>query len=180
MSVHLALLRGVNVGGNNLLPMRALKAIFERAGGRDVETHIQSGNVIFAAESAPEAVAARAGAAIERDFGFKPAILCRSAARLQAILAGNPFASGGDAAAKLYVMCLAKAPSAERLAALDPLRSAPDAFAVRGAEVYLSLANGAGRTLLTNAWFNKALDTVSTMRNWRVMTRLAALAAARG
>ena len=65
------------------------------------------------------------------------------------------------------------------VAALDPVRSAPDAFAVRGAEVYLALANGAGGTKLTNEWFDKALDTVSTMRNWRVMTRLAELAAAR-
>jgi uncharacterized protein (DUF1697 family) len=59
---------------------------------------------------------------------------------------------------------------------LDPERSAPDQFVVRGAEIYLRLPNGMARTKLTNAYFDRALDTVSTTRNWRTTSRLLEMA----
>ncbi|HUH11498.1 MAG TPA: DUF1697 domain-containing protein, partial [Longimicrobiales bacterium] len=77
--VHIALLRGINVGGRHRLPMAALTALFEEAGCAAVRTYIQSGNVVF---GAPDVVAAAlpgvVGAAIERDLGFRPALVMRT------------------------------------------------------------------------------------------------------
>ena len=151
---HVALLRGINVGGAHKLPMAALKAIFEAAGAARVETLIQSGNVVFEApEDAAAAIGAEVGAAISRDFGFRAPLVVRTASQWRALIAGNPFLARGEDPKLLHALCLSAAPSAGRLAKLDPARSPPDSFAARGETIYLHLPNGVARTKLTNAWF---------------------------
>lgn len=168
---YVALLRGINVGGKNKLPMKDLAAMFRKAGCTDVETFIQSGNVLF---NAPAKVAKQITsvipAEIEKRFGHRPPFVMRTAAQLSAAIAGNPFAQLDEDL--LYVMFLARTPDAERVGGLDAARSAPDEFAVRGAEIYLVLRTGAAKTKLTNAYFDKALATVSTVRNWRTVTAI--------
>jgi uncharacterized protein (DUF1697 family) len=176
---HVALLRGVNVGGANKLAMSELKAIFENSGCSEVETIIQSGNVVFAA---PQAVvrelAAIVGAQTRERFGLETPVILRSAGEMQAILENNPFLRSGVDPAQLHVMCLAAPPEGELVAALDPLRSPPDEFLVRNKDIYLRLPNGVARSKLTNAYYDKALRTIGTTRNWRTMTRLCAAARA--
>lgn len=174
--IHVALLRGINVGGKNLLPMKELSALFTDAGASDVRTYIQSGNVVYAASAAvarklPTLVAA----AIEARFGFAAPIQSRSAAELRELVAGNPLLGAHDPAA-LHVMFLAHAPTAKQIAGLDPERSPGDTFVVRGREIYVACPNGVARTKLTNAWFDTKLATVSTGRNWRTTTKLLELA----
>jgi uncharacterized protein (DUF1697 family) len=173
---HIALLRGLNVGGKNKLPMKDLAALFASAGCHEVQTYIQSGNVVFGASAAlAKKLPALVSAAISKAHGFQAPVVLRTAEELRAAARGNPFLKTGAALDTLHVAFLADAPTAAAISALDPKRSAGDDFAVRGREVYLRLPNGVARTKLTNAYFDKTLGTVSTLRNWRTLLELIAL-----
>lgn len=172
----IALLRGINVGGKHKLPMKELAAIFETAGARDVRTYIQSGNVVYAvAASKGKGLAARVEAAIEEAFGFEAPVVTRTAAELEAIVEANPFVAEGADESKLHVGFLADRPKAAARAALDPDRSPPDRFELVRRELYLHCPNGVARTKLTNAWFDRTLDTITTVRNWKTTLRLLAM-----
>lgn len=170
---HVALLRGINVGGKNMLPMKDLAAIFEYAGCREVRTYIQSGNVVF---SAPGAVVKKlpgvVSEAIAKKFGHKVPVILRSHAQLAAVIRENPFLPTGAAEKLLYIAFLADTPGAEAVKKLDPERSPPDRFAVIGQEVHMHLLTGAAKTKLTNAWMDSKLATISTARNWATVVKL--------
>lgn len=175
---HVALLRGINVGGNNKLPMAELVKLVEAAGGRDVSTYIQSGNAIFQASAAvAKRMPAALAAAIAKHHRLAIPVVTRTGAELAAILAANPFVHAGVLPEKLHVMFLAATPTPKAIATLDPARSPPDEFVVHGAHVYVHFANGSGRTKLTNAYIDGKLATTSTMRNWNTVRALAELAA---
>ena len=172
----MALLRGINVGGRNKLPMSALTEVFERAGCEDVRTYIQSGNVIFRApRELARQIPAVVAEAIRERVGVAVPVVVRSGAQLRSIVAGNPLADDGDLS-KVHVVFLADRPSRRLLASLDPDRSPPDRFVAKGSEVYLECPNGIARTRLTNAYFDAKLATVSTVRNWNTVTKLLQLA----
>jgi uncharacterized protein (DUF1697 family) len=178
MSVsYVALLRGINVGGKNKLPMKDLTAMFVEAGCRGVRTYIQSGNVIFEAAAG---AAARLPGVIEKriagQFGYRTPVILRTANELREVVAGNPFLKAGAGPEMLHVMFLADRPAAGAITALDPQRSPPDEFIVQGREVYLRLLLGGGKSKLTNAYFDAKLSTVSTVRNWRTVTTLLEMA----
>jgi len=99
-------------------------------------------------------------------------VILRTAQQLREVISNNPFPHVEDA---LYVMFPADLPSPAKIAALDPNRSLPDAFIVRGQEIYLHLPNGMADSKLTSAWFDSKLSTVSTGRNWRTVTKLLAM-----
>jgi uncharacterized protein (DUF1697 family) len=172
---HVALLRGINVGGKNPLPMKELAAMFEAAGGENVQTYIQSGNVIFDASAGASKICDSVSAGIEKRFGYRIPVVLRTAPQMRKIIGGNPFLSAAADGKALHVYFLAHAPAAPAIAALDPARSAPDAFQVLGQEIYLHLPNGMGRSKLTNAYFDAKLATVSTARNWATVLKLAEL-----
>jgi uncharacterized protein (DUF1697 family) len=170
---YLALLRGINVGGKNKLPMNELTGIFAGAGCADVRTYIQSGNVLFKATAKlaaelPDRIAAR----IAEQFGYRTPVVLRTTAELADVVAGNPFLKQGGDKDLLHVLFLSSLPSQELISSLDPGRSPPDAFLVKGREVYLQLPNGVARSKLTNAYFDSKLKTNSTGRNWRTVTTL--------
>ena len=175
--VYIALLRAINVGGTKKLLMAELRAMFEAAGCADVRTYIQSGNVVFRAEPV---LAARIPELIEAEIaetkGFQVPVVTRTAAELDAVVSGNPFLAAGAEPTKLHVGFLAEAPSATRIANLDPDRSPPDAFEVRGREVYLHFPNGTARSKLTVDYFDRTLGTTITIRNWRTVGKLLDLA----
>ncbi len=170
---YLALLRGINLGGKNMVPMRELSKLCEEAGCTNVRTYIQSGNVLFTAtpEVARELPAGLATRILAR-FSLHVPVVIRTAAELRAVHRENPFLAQGADAQTLHVMFLADRPEPGRVAALDPDRSSPDAFIVSGREIYLWLPNGVARSKLTNAYFDAKLDTTSTSRNWRTVTKL--------
>ena len=174
-SKHIALLRGINVGGKNKLPMAKLVALFEKLGCEDVHTYIQSGNVAFAANAAlAKTLPAQVSARLMKDLGLQVPVQLRSARELSKALRAHPFAATVEDSS-LHVMFLADLPTATRLKKLDPDRSPGDRFSVVGREVYLCCPNGIARTKLTNAYFDAALDTVATIRNWRTATKLLAM-----
>jgi uncharacterized protein (DUF1697 family) len=172
---HLALLRGINVGGKNILPMKDLVRIFSDSGCANVRTYIQSGNVIFDAPAGSPAIAESVTAKIEKRFGYRVPIIIRTAPQLLKTIRDNPFLATAPDPKALHVYFLAHPAKAAAIATLDPARSAPDAFQVLGHEIYLHMPNGMGRTKLTNAYFDSKLSTVSTARNWATILKLAEL-----
>jgi uncharacterized protein (DUF1697 family) len=170
---HVALLRGINVSGKNSLPMKELVRIFEEARCTNVRTYIQSGNVIFDAPAGAPKVSAAVTRAIEKQFGYRVPVILRTRDQLQTTIRDNPFLAAGVDQKWLHVYFLADVPSASCCASLDPKRSAPDVFEVRGREIYLHLPNGMGRSKLTNAYFDSKLSTICTARNWATVLKLA-------
>ena len=169
---HVALLRGINVGGKNKLPMRDLAAIFEAAGAKNVRTYIQSGNVVFEATvAAAKAIPERVRKRVTTDFGIDSPVITRSASEFMRIIKAQPFAADDEKA--LHVAFLDRKPAAVAARALDPDRSPGDAFKLIGREIYLSFSSGVAKTRLTNDYFDRVLGTTSTVRNWRTTTRLA-------
>jgi uncharacterized protein (DUF1697 family) len=168
---HLALLRGINVGGKAKLPMKELAAIFAGAGAAEVQTFIQSGNVVFAAAE-PERVVAAVTAEIARIYGYPGRIVLRGAEELREAYAGNPFGKAGAPVEMLHLYFLVDWPDAAAVQGLDAERSPGDSFVVMGREVYLHLPQGMARTRLTNAYFDSKLKTVSTGRNWNTVGKL--------
>ena len=169
---YVALLRGVNVGGRNKLSMAGLRDVCTEAGCAAVQTYIQSGNVVFqAAQDLAERVPEIVTLAIRRRFGFETAVVVRSKEELRQVVASNPFDTSGDPRF-LHVAFLENSPGADAVARLDPERSPPDVFAVRGCNVYLHYPNGVARSKLTNEYLAAQLQTVSTTRNWRTVLAL--------
>ena len=170
---YAALLRGVNVGGKNKLPMADLRDICTAAQPAAVQTYIQSGNVVF--EVAPD-LAGRVPEIVARPirqrFGYEIPVVVRSGDELRQVAASSPFDTSGDPRF-LHVAFLEDMPSAEAVSRLDPERSPPDPFAVRGRNVYLHCPNGVARSRLTNDYLASQLQTTSTMRNWRTVTHTA-------
>ncbi len=168
-----ALLRGINVGGKNKLPMKDLVRAFERAGADDVQHYIQSGNVVFRA-TAPVAgrIPGVVATEIERGFGLRVPVILRRGDELRAAAKANPMLASGADPATLHVVFLEDTPGQRESAALDPRRSPPDSFMLVGREIYLCCPNGMARTRLTNAYFDSTLRTTSTVRNWRTVLKL--------
>jgi uncharacterized protein (DUF1697 family) len=170
---YAALLRGINVGGKNLLPMKDLSRLFAEAGCADVRTYIQSGNVLFRASPAkagklPVVIAK----GIADQFGYRTPVLLRTVEDLGETIRNNPFLQAGAPENWLHVLFLESQPDDGRVAALDLDRSPPDAYLVRGREIFLQCPNGVGNTKLTNAYFDSKLATISTGRNWRTVLKL--------
>jgi len=153
--------------------MKDLTAIFQKAGCEDVKTYIQSGNVIFRAPSQLMAtLGSEVTSRITQQFGIQVPVVLRSREELDSAIRNNPFAKTTPDENFLYVMFLADEPDTDGISKLDPQRSPPDEFIVRSREIYLHLPNGAGRSKLTNSWFDSRLKTVSTSRNWRTVLKL--------
>ncbi len=170
---YLALLRGINVGGKNKLPMKDLAELFVAAGCSNVRTFIQSGNVIFhSTSSVARELANLITRRIEERAGYRIPVVLRTAQELGEAIRGNPFIAAGVPEKTLHVYFLASLPSVRDVSALDPDRSLPDTFVVRGREIYVQLPNGMARTKLTNAYFDSRLSTTSTARNWNTVLQL--------
>lgn len=170
METYVALLRGVNVGGKNKLPMADLVRICREAGCQDVKTYIQSGNVVCRSEAPERELATRIAAGIEAQAGLRVPVVVRTRAELAAV-SSHPLEAEPD-----LVMFLADAPGPEALARLDPARSPGDTYLVRGREVFLRCGRGLADTRLTNDYFDRTLRTTSTGRNWRTVQKLLELA----
>ena len=176
-SRFVALLRGINVGGKNRLPMKELVGLVEGLGAAEVSSYIQSGNVVFsasatAARDLPEALAA----AIHERYGYTVPVVLRRAKELRAVVEGNPFLAEGAEPKTCHVAFLARTPTKAAAAALDPDRSPGDRFVLRGKDLFLHFPSGVAKSKLTNAYLDRTLGTVSTVRNWRTVGELLARA----
>ena len=172
MAKYVALLRGVNVGGARKLPMAELRTLLESIDLEDVQTYIQSGNVVFTAKK--KVTPKRLEAAIAEQFGIEPAVVLRTPEDLRSVVEHNPFPKADTG--QLHVGFMASEPPKKSVAGLDGGPFAPDEFVVRGTELYLHLPNGMGRTKLP-PYLDRRLKVPTTYRNWRTITKLIELAA---
>lgn len=179
-TTHVALLRGINVGGHRKVPMAELRSAVEALGHQQVSSYVQSGNLVFASDGDRDqpTLASQLEQAVLDRFGFEVSVMVRTESEWAAVAARHPFAGDEDDAAKLHVLFLATPPDAEAVARLDPERFAPDRFVLDGRELYLHYPNGAGRSKLTLVAVERALGAAATGRNWRTVAKLLELARA--
>lgn len=167
------LLRGINVGGRNRLKMADLRAAVESLGHTEVETYLQSGNVVFAVGDVHDRLGDEIAERLRDRCEVDVRVLIRTGDEMAAIVAANPY--DRDDPTKVVVTFL---PTDAVAPDLDLDAFAPEHLTVNGREVYLDLPNGQGRSRLTAA-LAKLDDGVSTSRNWRTVLALAEMSAPR-
>jgi uncharacterized protein (DUF1697 family) len=177
MTSYVALLRGINVGGKNSLPMQDLRNILAALACEDVRTYIQSGNAVFRSNDDRALLSSRIEAEVNDKFGFTPTVLLLSVDDYQSILSANPFPDAVDNPKSLHVSFLSENPAEPNLTALDALKSSKENYALLENAFYLYAPDGIGRSKLA-AQLEKCLGVPTTGRNWRTATKLAELAAA--
>ncbi len=177
MTVVISMLRGVNVGGHNQIKMEALRDLYGTLGLRDVQTHVQSGNVVFRTDAKNIApLARRIEDAIERKFGFRPSVILRTPSDLRDVIARNPFAKRqGIDASKLLVTFLSTTPSSEVRDEVLRVKTSGEEVRADGREVYIYFPDGMGRSKVWPA-IEKALKKSGTGRNWNTVTKLLEIA----
>ena len=181
MTIYIALLRGINVGGKNMIKMAELKKMFETMGLCRVQTYIQSGNVLFESNEEEEPLRQRIEDQIEAVFGFSLTVMLRTAEALNRIVADCPFSeqaiSEAEASAvgeSLFVSLLLEEPSREGIERLNKYKSENEEYRMEGREVYLLFHHSIRNSKLVNNL--QKLDVPSTIRNWKTMNKLVALA----
>ena len=174
MPAYVALLRGINIGPNKRIKMDALRKSFETLGFEQVQTYIQSGNVVFkAGKSSPASLGKKIEGRIVQDFGFSASVIVRSSDELGQALAANPFLKQrGVDLEKLHVTFLSEPPAASAIKKLAEYTIAPDQSRCIGSNIYLHLPNGFSKSSLFRVPWEKALAVVTTTRNWRTVNAL--------
>ena len=177
MTTYVALLRGINVGGKNSLPMQDLRDILAALACEDVNTYIQSGNAVFRCDDDRTLLSSNIETAVEEKFGFTPKVLLLTIDDYRSILSANPFPDAVDNPKSLHVSFLAEESSAPDLDALQALKSPTENYQLFANAFYLHAPDGIGRSKLA-AKVDKCLGVPTTGRNWRTASKLAELAAA--
>lgn len=176
MQTWIALLRGINVGGKNILPMKDLRDLLTKCGFESVTTYIQSGNCVFRSDHADsDRVGNIISDAIEGNFGFRPVTLVLSAESLDAIYAENPYADAQDALKTVHVYILSRPADQANMDALDSARSGNEAFQLSPNALYLHAPDGIGRSKLA-ANIERHLGVPATARNLRSIHKIMDLA----
>jgi uncharacterized protein (DUF1697 family) len=174
---YIALLRAINVGTGRKVPMADLRALLTDAGATDVETYIQSGNVVFGhAQRREAALRDLLGPRLREAFGFDIAVILRRADAWAAVVSGNPFPDADPT--RPLVSFLRDTAPAGATDKVDAARFAPEEFVRAGREIYLNLPHGAGRAKLPQA-LARAHGVPETTRNWKTVLRLLELAQSR-
>jgi uncharacterized protein (DUF1697 family) len=171
MNKYVAFLRGVNVGGSTVIKMADLKRMFESLGLQNVQTYIQSGNVIFeTSEGDATSLEKQIESRLETASGYRIRLFVRTWREVQAIARKTPFTAGADET--VHVVFLNKKPDKAPQQALIALRSNADDFAVRGCEVY-NLRRDREKSVFSNNFIEKILKMSSTTRNLTTIKKIA-------
>lgn len=180
MTLYIALLRGINVGGKNMIKMADLKRIFEAIGLGQVRTYIQSGNVLFESNEEEEPLRERIEHEIKTVFGLAISVVLRTAAELEHIVLNCPFtaeeilnAESSAEGVSLYVSLLMQSPSQEAIERFDTYRNENDEYRIEGREVYLLFRHSILKSKLANNLHK--LHVPATVRNWKTINKLAVL-----
>lgn len=165
-----AWLFAVNLGSHNKISMAWLRAAATDAGFTGVSTYLQSGNLVVTADNTdPAEVSKRVAGLIKDGPGLDVMVTTRSRAELAKVVERNPMPEHVDEPSRLHVSFLTGKPDPKGVAAIDASAYAPDEFAVRGSELYLWFANGAGRSKLATLPWRKRIGVAGTARNWRTV-----------
>lgn len=172
----IALLRGINVSGKNKIPMQALRACCADLGWQNVQSYIQSGNLVFAADGAAAQLEAQLEGAILAQFALRIPVIARPGAAWPAYVEGNPFPNASRDEPNRVMLALSKAPPrAEALAALRERSRDGERLAQVGDGIWTHYPAGAGTSRLSPALFDRLVGSPVTARNWRTVLQIAAL-----
>ena len=177
MTTYVALLRGINVGGKNLIKMPALKAVFEAEGFEDVSTYIQSGNVLFGSpEKGSRAFTERIEAMLAEAFDYVPTVVVRSKRQMRAIVEGAPKGFGSRPDEYRYDVMFLKAPlTASKAIGQVPTNPEVDTgYAGTGVLYFSRLTARATASRTSNVVYSPIYPSI-TIRNWNTTTKLLSL-----
>lgn len=178
MGVIVSMLRGANLGPHRRIKMDALREVYESLGLKDVQTYVQSGNVVFrsSGRDLPK-LAKRIEAAFEKKFGFRSDVILRTAAEMRDIIARNPFATRSGIEPNRYLVTfLAADPGQELRAKVLAIKADPEELHFDGSEMYIYFPNGLARPKLSLPAIEKILKITGTGRNWNSVLKLLELA----
>jgi len=177
MPVYIALLRGINIGPHKRMKMEKLRAGCEGLKLSDVKTYVQSGNVVFqAAKCNPDSLSKKLEEMIVQEFGFTSRVVIRTDADLEDIIRNNPFRPVSKFEDnRLCVAFLSAEPDKAAVQKLKALQQ-PEPFHVRGNNLYVYYGNGFAKTKLNTNLLGRILGVDATVRNWRTVTSLDAMA----
>ena len=169
LHAYVALLRGINVGGHNRLPMQDLKTSLESLDCRNVATYIQSGNVVFQYAGEVETLASRISGSIESQFSFRPGVLILSADDYVAILAATPYTPNDPK--HLHISFLSEPATGADTRSMKTMCGETESFVLGERAFYLHAPDGIGRSKLAGA-VERLLGVAATSRNYRTACKL--------
>jgi uncharacterized protein (DUF1697 family) len=171
---HLALLRGINVSGHNMIKMDALQKALEAIGFQNVVTYIQSGNVFVETdEESGFSVGFKIKQEIYKTFGYEVPVIVVSKTDLEWLFKNNPFLKQKDVdTKKLYVAFISKELSSSAINELKISQFKPDEAVIEGNRIFIKYDIGAGKTRLDQKYIEKKLNVTATIRNWNSVTKL--------
>ena len=176
MARYVALMRGVNLGPRNRVPMAELRAALEERGYEDVRTILQSGNVGVTSRKPAKAVREELEAAIAERFGVETVVVLRTRKELEALVAARPLADVANDPKRLQVWFLTGKPKAAAVKELEATDVAPEVIAVAGKEVHIWHAGGIQRSPASKVLERADLGVIGTARNWNTVEKLLDLA----
>ncbi len=173
MKKFIALLRGINVSGQKLIKMSELKSLFKKTGFQNVETYIQSGNVIFSSkETSAEKLSIKISSAIKKQFSFDVQVIVVTPKEIELALKENPFIKKKKDTDNLYTIFLSSVPVKANVEKLDTAHYLPEEFKLDGKRIYLFVPNGYGKAKLNNNLFENKLKVFGTARNLKTLNAL--------
>jgi len=176
MPVYLALFRGINVSGHNMIKMEALKKLMEAEGYINVETYIQSGNVVFEhPETNRDKIAKDLEILMYKEYGHNVVIFILEEADLAKVVANNPYAKRepeGQGIKKFFVAFLSGIPTTAGIDQLKKYNRGDDVFKVIDNVLYLKLATSAADSKLTNVFIENKMNIKATTRNWNTTLKM--------
>jgi uncharacterized protein (DUF1697 family) len=173
---YVALLRGINVGGNTMIKMDELKAVFSELGFENVTSYINSGNLAFDTRKTTETkLIDKIEDAVEAKFGKRVHVMVREQRDIERVLKNNPFDGQYESHKHMHVLFLKDPIPAEKAEQLQRSALPGEKYDVRDREIYNLLPNGVAGSLLTKGFFEKKPAVPYTGRNWRTVEKLAEL-----
>lgn len=178
MQTYISMLRGINVSGQKMIKMDALRQMYELLNFSNVRTYIQSGNVVFQSPNTnclnvEQAIAQQ----IKQTFGFEVPVMVKTLSELKTVATNNPFVEDRhEDISKLHVTFLSQQAQQNYLEKLNTTQYAPDEFVIIANTIYLFCPNGYGKTKLTNNFFETKLKLLATTRNWKTVNELVNIA----
>ncbi|TBW28696.1 DUF1697 domain-containing protein [Gramella sp. KN1008] len=172
MRTHIAILRGINVGGKRKVLMKDLKEVFEKLEFKNVQTYIQSGNIIFDAEKklSNSSIERQIEDAMASKYDFQVSVIVRTSDQLKKIITENPF-QPIENIKKHYLVFLKDKPAAEHVSLIEKTDS-DDSFRIVDDHIYVRYASRYSDSKLSNNFFENKLKVPASTRNWKTLHKL--------
>lgn len=178
MKKYIALLRGINVGGQKKIKMQELRVQLAASGLEHVITYIQSGNLVFKSTMNSKEVRDHIEQQLHSAYGFEVPTIIREPDELSAVIQANPFLKDSEKSVdRLYLTVLDEIPTNDLVAKLNELDFSPEAFSLDGKNIYFHSPLGYGKAKMNNNFFENKLKVKATTRNWKTANKLVELAA---